>query len=85
MIASGSAVQMKGLGLSLSGEVMSDLEIINATISARQTAWRMFIGPGAAEIAAANVWLKDHPIPVTFSMEGAGQRVCHASADEAGR
>jgi hypothetical protein len=55
---------------------MSDLEIINATISAGQTAWRMFIGPGAAEIAAANVWLKDHPIPVTFSMEGAGQRVC---------
>ena len=35
-----------------------------------------YIGPGAAEIAAANAWLKDHPIPDTFSMEGAGPRMC---------
>jgi hypothetical protein len=35
-----------------------------------------FIGPGAAEMAKANAWLKDHPIPETFSMDGAGPRVC---------
>jgi Domain of unknown function (DUF5664) len=35
-----------------------------------------FIGPGAEALAQANAFMKAHPVPETFSWEGAGPRMC---------
>lgn len=59
------------LGFIIAGAaIMLDAEASGTLIDDR------FLGPAAGEIEKANAFLKDYPIPSTFSMESAGQRMC---------
>lgn len=62
------------LGFIIAGAaVMLDAEASGTLIDDR------FLGPAGAELEKASAFIKDYPIPDTFSDEGSGPRICDRS------